>query len=61
MQIAIAVITLVLCGGFLYWFKRSENKKRIRRSEEEEDERERAAQKTAQDFVNAKDLGQHFL
>lgn len=61
MQIAIAVITLVLCGGFLYWFKRSENKKRIRRSEEEEDERERAAQKTAQDFVNAKDLGEHCL
>lgn len=25
MQIAIAVITLVLCAGVLYWFKRSEN------------------------------------
>lgn len=25
MQIAIAIITLVLCAGVLYWFKRSEN------------------------------------
>ena len=57
MQIAIAVITLVLCAGVLYWFRRSENKKRNRRTEEEEDERERLAQKTAQEFVNAKDLG----
>ena len=55
MQIAIAVITLVLCAGVLYWFRRCENKKRNRRTEEEEDERERLAQKTAQEFVNAKD------
>ena len=53
MQIAIAVITLVLCAGVLYWFRRCENKKRNRRTEEEEDERERLAQKTAQEFVNA--------
>ena len=61
MQIAIAVITLVLCAGVLYWFRRCENKKRNRRTEEEEDERERLAQKTAQEFVNAKDLGEHCL
>lgn len=61
MQIAIAIITLVLCAGVLYWFKRSENQKRTRRTEEEEDERERLAQKTAQEFVNAKDLGEHCL
>ena len=25
MQIAIALVTLALCGGFLWWFRRSEN------------------------------------
>lgn len=57
MQIAIAVITLLICGVVLYWFKRTEDQKRQRRSEEEDDERIMAAQKTAQEFVNAKDLG----
>lgn len=61
MQIAIAIITLALCAGVLYWFKRSEDKKRTRRSEDEENEREELAQKTAQEFVNAKDLGEHCL
>lgn len=61
MQIAIAVITLLICGGVLYWFKRTEAQKRQRRSEEEDDERIKAAQKTAQEFVNAKDLGSNCL
>ena len=61
MQIAIAIITLALCGGFLYWFKRSEDKKRVKRDEEAEDEHLKAVQKTAQEFVNAKDLGQNCL
>ncbi len=61
MQIAIALITLALCGGFLFWFKRSEEKKKIRRSSEEDEERKAEAQKTAQDFVNAKDLGKNCL
>lgn len=26
MQIAIALITLLACGGFLWWFKRDQNK-----------------------------------
>ena len=26
MQIAIAIITLLCCGGFLFWFKRGEKK-----------------------------------
>lgn len=61
MQIAIALVTLALCGGFLWWFKRSEDKKRTRRHSEEEKERKLAAQKTAQEFVNAKDLGNNCL
>ncbi len=61
MQIAIAVITLVLCAGVLYWFSAARIKKRNRRTEEEEDERERLAQKNCQEFVNAKDLGEHCL
>lgn len=61
MQIAIALITLALCGGFLFWLKRSENKKRIRSSSEEDDARKAAAQKSAQEFVNAKDLGNNCL
>lgn len=61
MQIVIALITLALCGGFLWWFKRGEDKKRTRRSSEEEDLRKAAAQKTAQEFVNAKDLGNNCL
>lgn len=61
MQIAVAVITLALCGGFLWWFKRSEEKKRTRRHSEEEEERKLAAQKTAQEFVNAKDIGNNCL
>lgn len=61
MQIVIALITLALCGGFLWRFKRGEDKKRTRRSSEEEDLRKAAAQKTAQEFVNAKDLGNNCL
>ena len=61
MQIAIAVITLALCGGFLWWFKRNETKKRTKRNEEAEDERLRTAQQTAQEFVNAMDLGNNCL
>lgn len=61
MQIVVAIITLALCGGFLWWFKRSEEKKRTRRHSEEEEERKLAAQKTAQEFVNAKDLGNNCL
>ncbi|MGN0680163.1 MAG: hypothetical protein ACI4JS_10910 [Oscillospiraceae bacterium] len=61
MQIVIALVTLALCGGFLWWFKKSEDKKRTLRSSEEEDERKAAAQKTAQEFVNAKDLGNNCL
>lgn len=61
MQIVIAILTLAACGGFLYWFKRADARKRLRRSEEIEDERARAAVQTAQAFVNAKDLGQNCL
>lgn len=61
MQIAIAIITLALCGGFLFWLKRAESKKAFRRAEEADEERARAAAQTAQDFVNAKDLGQQCL
>lgn len=61
MQIVIALVTLALCGGFLWWFKRNDDKKRTRRSSEEEDARRAAAQKTAQEFVNAKDLGNNCL
>ncbi len=61
MQIATALITLALCGGFLWWFRRSESKKKLRRSSEEDEERKAAAEKTAQDFVNAKDLGEKCL
>lgn len=61
MQIAIAFIVLALCGGFLYWMKRTENKKAFHRSEEEQEEREKAARQTAQEFVNVKDLGQNCL
>lgn len=61
MQIAIALITLALCGGFLWWFKRSENKKQVRRKAEEDEARKAAAEKTAQEFVNARDLGNNCL
>ena len=61
MQIAIALVTLALCGGFLWWFRRSENRRCFKRSEEESAERIKAAQKTAQEFVNAKDLGNNCL
>lgn len=54
MQIAIAVITLALCGGFLFWFKRSEERKKKKYDEDEE--RELAQRQTAQEFVNAKDV-----
>ena len=61
MQIAIALVTLALCGGFLWWFRKSENRRCFKRSEEESAERIKAAQKTAQEFVNAKDLGNNCL
>ena len=61
MQIAIALVTLALCGGFLWWFRRSENRRSFKRSEEESAERERKAQETAQEFVNARDLGENCL
>ena len=61
MQIAIALVTLTLCGGFLWWFRRSENRRSFKRSEEESAERERKAQETAQEFVNARDLGENCL
>lgn len=59
MQIVIAVIVLALCGGFMLWFKYSEDKKRKKRDSDEE--REAAAKATAQDFINAKDLGENCL
>lgn len=61
MQMAIALVTLALCGGFLWWFRRSENRRSFKRSEEESAERERKAQETAQEFVNARDLGENCL
>ena len=61
MQIAIALVTLALCGGFLWWFRKSENRRSFKRSEEESAERERKAQETAQEFVNARDLGENCL
>ena len=61
MQIAIALVTLALCGGFLWWFRRSENRRSFKRSEEESAERERKAQETAQEFVDARDLGENCL
>lgn len=61
MQIAIALITLGLCGICLWWFKRSENKKKVRVRAEENEIRKAAAEKTAQDFVNARDLGNSCL
>ena len=51
MQIVIAVIVLALCGGFMLWFKYSEDKKRKKR--DSDDEREAAAKAAAQDFINA--------
>lgn len=59
MQIVIAVIVLALCGGFMLWFRYSEDKKRKKRDSDEE--REAAAKATAQDFINAKDLGENCL
>ena len=59
MQIVIAVIVLALCGGFMLWFKYSEDKKRKKR--DSDDEREAAAKAAAQDFINAKDLGENCL
>ncbi len=59
MQIAIALIVLALCGGFLFWFKRSEDNKKKNYNEDEE--REAAQRQTAQEFVNAKDLGENCL
>lgn len=47
MQMAIALVTLALCGGFLWWFRRSENRRSFKRSKEESAERERKAQETA--------------
>ena len=61
MQMAIALVTLALCGGFLWWFRRSENRRSFKRSKEESAERERKAQETAQEFVNARDLGENCL
>lgn len=61
MQIAMALVTLALCGGFLWWFRKSENRRSFKRSEEESAERERKAQETAQEFVNARDLGENCL
>lgn len=61
MQIAIAFVVLALCGGILFWFRHTESKKAFRRSEEEQEEREKAARQTAQEFVNAKDLGQNCM
>ncbi len=59
MQIAIAVIVLLICAGFMIWFKKSEDQKRKKRDSDEE--REAAAKATAQDFINAKDLGESCL
>lgn len=59
MQIAVALIVLALCGGFLFWFKRSEDNKKKKFDEDEE--RELAQRQTAQEFVNAKDLGENCL
>ena len=60
MQIAIALITLFACGGFLWWFKRDQNKSRLSTADEEE-ERALAARATAQEFVNARDVGENCL
>ena len=60
MQIAIALITLLACGGFLWWFKRDQNKSRLSTADEEE-ERALAARATAQEFINARDVGENCL
>ncbi len=57
MQITIAVITVVIGAAFLFFFKKSENKRRVPSDEE----REATAQKTAQDFVNARDISDKCL
>lgn len=59
MEIAIALTVLACCGGFLWWFKRNENNKKL--SADEDEERAKAAKATAQDFINAKDLGSKCL
>ena len=59
MQIAISLIVLALCGGFLWWFRRNEAAKRIKSNDEEE--REKAAKATAQEFINARTLGEKCL
>lgn len=61
MQIIIALITLAICGGSLFWFKKNEEKKKFKKSYEEDELREQAAKQAAQDFVNAKDLGENCL
>ena len=61
MQIIISLVVLGLCGLFLLWFKQAENKKQIRYKEQEDEERRKAAQATAQEFVNARDLGNNCL
>lgn len=61
MQIAIALITLAICGASLFWFKWTEEKKKRRKSYDEDELREQAAKQTAQDFVNAKDLSENCL
>lgn len=60
MQIAIALITLLACGGFLWWFRRDQNKSRLKTTNEEE-ERALEARATAQEFVNARDVGENCL
>ena len=59
MQIAIALFILLCCGGFLWWFRHDQNKSKLNANEEEE--RALEARATAQEFVNARDVGESCL
>lgn len=49
MQIAIALVTLALCGGFLWWFRKSENRRSFKRSEEESAGRRKCTRRWCKD------------
>lgn len=54
-QIIIVIITIILCAGVYIYLKQIEKKKKVERDEEAE------RQKTAQEFINIKDVGEHCL
>lgn len=54
-QIIVVIITVILCVGVYIYLKQIEKKKKTERDEEAE------RQKTAQEFINIKDVAEHCL